>query len=285
MALKKHDKKKKTAETVQPMASPDPQKLQELIAQEGQKIQNAYLEIGKRYAAGHRQKADPEFAPEMAVIAKAEAQILELWKALLDLKGMIRCSSCGSEIAKESVFCPFCGTPARETVQPEPEAKPRCPQCGVVISKDMRFCIQCGHKVAPEDLIPVKAEAHCKQCAADAEKGLQFCTACGKPVRLASTEETAGEAEAEEAPVLEAPVNEEAVSESAAGDLLPEKDTGEAAGEALLQEETEEKNQEETGDQKPPMPAEEIPARRVCMICDSEIPEGMQFCTVCGTKY
>lgn len=68
--------------------------------------------------------------------------ILEkLTDSLNQLKGIVVCEQCGTEVPKGSAFCPSCGNQVR---QPETI---RCMKCGAELAAGSRFCIQCGSKI------------------------------------------------------------------------------------------------------------------------------------------
>lgn len=65
----------------------------------------------------------------------------KMTESLCQLKGIIICENCGTEVAKGSAFCPACGTPVKQPTTI------RCPRCGMELPGGTRFCVQCGTKI------------------------------------------------------------------------------------------------------------------------------------------
>ncbi len=65
----------------------------------------------------------------------------KLTESLCQLKGIVICEKCGTEVMKGSAFCPSCGTQVRQ-----PEVI-RCPKCSAQLPGGSRFCVYCGAKV------------------------------------------------------------------------------------------------------------------------------------------
>ena len=68
------------------------------------------------------------------------------------------CSSCGTEIKKDTKFCTNCGRKINH-----------CSECGADVPDGAKECPRCGHK------IPVK----CPSCGAEIPEGAKFCPECG----------------------------------------------------------------------------------------------------------
>lgn len=58
------------------------------------------------------------------------------------------CRKCGTQVPKDSMFCPNCGYefPVTAASQPDTESKPRyCRQCGKANAAAAKFCLYCGY--------------------------------------------------------------------------------------------------------------------------------------------
>lgn len=69
-----------------------------------------YREIGRAYYEAHKDDLEKEFPEQMDAIMKSENMIKELEKRISELRGTRKCSSCGSDVPDDSVFCPKCGS-------------------------------------------------------------------------------------------------------------------------------------------------------------------------------
>lgn len=92
-------------------------------------------------------------------------------KETATLKEFITCSKCGKEFSKESLFCPYCGTPVNkvepqvvppvpevptkkvEKKEPEKNKIQKCPVCGDIIPSDAIRCPSCGYEVTGREAV------------------------------------------------------------------------------------------------------------------------------------
>lgn len=65
----------------------------------------------------------------------------KLTESLCQLKGIVICEKCGTEVMKGSAFCPSCGTQVRQP------SVIRCPKCSAELAGSSRFCVYCGAKI------------------------------------------------------------------------------------------------------------------------------------------
>lgn len=65
----------------------------------------------------------------------------KLTESLCQLKGIVICEKCGTEVAKGSAFCPACGAQVRQPTVV------RCPKCSAELPGGTRFCVHCGTKI------------------------------------------------------------------------------------------------------------------------------------------
>lgn len=120
-------------------------KYSSMITEEEKKIDELYYQIGKVYVQEHRESASCEFEHLIAEIRIAESKIKDYEEKISELKGLIKCYNCGSEIPGESTFCPVCGEKLIETVASN--ATPKCPHCGADVLADDKFCMSCGKPI------------------------------------------------------------------------------------------------------------------------------------------
>ena len=167
-------------------------KLNSQIADEENKINANYFQIGKLYASLHA--ADPEdcFAGMLAAIAESEKKVSELKAQIQQIKGIVRCEKCGAEVAKGVAFCSSCGAAMPKVEEPVADTHEKCASCGAMVEKGMRFCTACGKPMvilaqpavaqeqpaAPEQ--PAVPQKHvCPSCGEEMAEDLSFCTECG----------------------------------------------------------------------------------------------------------
>lgn len=124
----------------------DVARLNSNISDEEKKINTAYSEIGKQYFENHQNDFEECFAPQFSAIRESQEKIKELEQQIVDIKGVIKCPSCGAEVPKTAAFCAACGNAiAREAVDVTTEKK--CPSCGQTIENGAAFCMNCGAKL------------------------------------------------------------------------------------------------------------------------------------------
>lgn len=122
----------------------DTSKLHSMIAEQERIITTQYAQIGKLYAAIHKNDCEYAFAAMIAAIADAEAKISDYNKQIQEIRGIRRCESCGAEIPADAAFCSSCGSAMPETEAPVPDDSIKCKNCGAVIKDGNRFCTECG---------------------------------------------------------------------------------------------------------------------------------------------
>ena len=84
-------------------------KLKLQIAEAEKAADDAYVKLGRLYAAAHGSDCEEAFAAEMAAAVNAEQTIKTLKGQLHDAKGVAVCEKCGAEVAKDAAFCSACG--------------------------------------------------------------------------------------------------------------------------------------------------------------------------------
>lgn len=74
------------------------------------KLDKAYVEIGKKYLELHPANEEEDMKYVVDAAYALENQLKELRKQLQELKGTTKCPTCGSECDSEDVFCRKCGS-------------------------------------------------------------------------------------------------------------------------------------------------------------------------------
>jgi len=85
-------------------------KLNLSIAQEKEKVETLFSEIGKAVYEQYKAGKDLGFGDKCEVIAEHERKIEEYRQKIMEIKKVRKCSSCGAEIEVNALFCPHCGT-------------------------------------------------------------------------------------------------------------------------------------------------------------------------------
>lgn len=83
----------------------------------------------------------------------------------LNIKAIVKCEKCGSQMPKNSKFCPNCGN---GNTSEEKSEKIKCSNCGFYYDKTVKFCPECGNIYNA-----------CPNCGADIPEGEEKCAACG----------------------------------------------------------------------------------------------------------
>ena len=153
-------------------------KFNSMISDEEAKIQDYYVQIGKRYVSVHRQDAEEEFAELMNSIDESERKIAAYKKQVQQAKGVQNCEKCGAEVEVGVAFCSSCGA-AMPQIQPIEEEKAiKCDHCGTMVKTGTRFCTGCGASIKQTTDQPV-AEKICPKCGTKLPADGVYCTECG----------------------------------------------------------------------------------------------------------
>ena len=134
-------------------------KLIYMISDAEKKINEAYLQIGKKYLEEFGENPGESYAEYVNTIKEATDCIAEYKKNIDNLKGVVKCPNCGSSVDANSAFCAACGSPLPkpEPVQSEAAFK-FCTGCGAKIDIDTKFCPSCGKAVSnPEPVAEAEA--------------------------------------------------------------------------------------------------------------------------------
>ena len=176
-------KTRNTAETI---------RLKGLVSEEKKRINSAQLEIGKIYYEAYYESAQPPFQEFVNSIKESEVKIEAYTEQIKQLKGVLKCVSCGGENPHDAPFCSSCGI-AIETentvISAENSSKSQCRSCGNQLAENVAFCTSCGTKVATASEVEIITELDaemknpiCLGCEEEMEPDDSFCLNCGQKV-------------------------------------------------------------------------------------------------------
>lgn len=97
--------------------------------------------LGEVYYQARIKNEEPDAEELIHEIEQVDGILDKLTESLNQLKGIVICENCGTEIEKGNAFCPSCGTPVKEP------QKIRCPKCVAELPAGTRFCVYCGTKI------------------------------------------------------------------------------------------------------------------------------------------
>lgn len=73
------------------------------------KLDKAYIALAKRYLELHPAGDEEDMKMVVDAVYALEDQLKELEKQLQDLKGVVKCATCGAECDADAAFCSVCG--------------------------------------------------------------------------------------------------------------------------------------------------------------------------------
>lgn len=106
-------------------------------ARRAEYIQN----LGEAYYQAQKKGEPDNFEELINQIDLVDGILKQLTDDLYQLKGIIICEQCDTEVPKGSIFCPSCGAQIKQPTTI------RCGKCGTELTSGSRFCIKCGAKV------------------------------------------------------------------------------------------------------------------------------------------
>ena len=130
-------------------------KLNAKIVAEENKLNKAYIEIGKKCFNACQCDLGEEYAEYVAAAKAALAEIAAAKEQINALKGVRECVNCGKELGKNDLFCGNCGAKNElPVVEEEPEAVDQvCPVCKSFVPADVQFCPTCGEKLGAASVV------------------------------------------------------------------------------------------------------------------------------------
>lgn len=244
-------------------------KLNSQVSDEEKRVTENYTKIGKLYFELHGEDCEEAFLEMITLVKESHSKIQALKQKIQDVKGIVRCSNCGAEIPKNSLFCNSCGAhverPKPETSNSQ-EATAYCSACGSEVADDALFCGICGNRIHPtetvEDIVipPKSEEIH----------------PVAVEVPLAAPASSFTE------PDEGSPIGDDVTGGVTDSDIQPSF----SANSAQEQPDSIE-NKPKLESSSPSVIAERAtpsaPVRRFCMNCGSAVENGNAFCAECGT--
>lgn len=122
-------------------------KLNNDIQKEQGKINDLFFYIGKSYYEAHYDDENAEEHDRISQINECVAKIKKNKAKINELRNVIICDNCGSEIPSDSSFCTSCGAKVEKEVIEENAEEITCPSCHKEVTEDEVFCRHCGFKL------------------------------------------------------------------------------------------------------------------------------------------
>lgn len=85
------------------------------IQEASKNINSLYLEIGKQYFNKHASDMGAEFGALMRQIMKEQEKIDRLNEEIKQIRGVVKCPSCGEDNSLDALFCCNCGNPIKQS--------------------------------------------------------------------------------------------------------------------------------------------------------------------------
>lgn len=167
-------------------------KLNSQINTELKKIEEIHFKIGKIYYEEYKNTSLENLIPLCNEIDEAYNRIEANKAQIVEIKGILPCPNCGTELSNESTFCSKCGANVKKYIE-EQRAKasnaPKCPNCNAEINEDMVFCSECGYNLKNNIQESEETEIYtgetflCPNCEAQISEDMEFCTECGTKLK------------------------------------------------------------------------------------------------------
>lgn len=282
--------------------STDTLRLNGLVSDEERNINNAYLNIGKKYVELHAEQPEEDFAEQFAVIAESRKKIDEYKAQIRKNKKLLLCQNCGAEIPETVLFCTKCGAenPVGKRMAEEraaQEAAERAAREAAAAQAAAQAQAQAAQAAQPYQAPVTPAAGNgaavgfCTNCGKPRMAGAMFCTGCGNRF----VDEAAAAPAAVPMPVVPEAATEAVptpVVPEAATEAVPTPVVPEAATESVpmpVVSETVTETVVETPTQTTVSTTEETiventGAGKICPTCGKPVPAENRFCTCCGTK-
>lgn len=142
-----------------------------------------YTEIGKIYYQKYAAESeDQEIIDYARKIEDNLKRIAILQAQIRNIKGIVKCKSCGADMDAKAIYCNQCGAKQVSDITFE-DTEGRCPACGNVIAEGQSFCTKCGKKLEiaqqMEEKVEKPEERICPRCGSVLREGAVFCDNCG----------------------------------------------------------------------------------------------------------
>ena len=128
----------------------DVAKLNAGISKTEKKISQLLLVIGQAYYQKHKNDADAEEIELIKQINALYAEIAESQEKIKQIKGLVKCPNCGTDLPSGASFCTVCSTQMNTTEENNsntPSDERVCPSCKSPVEPGHLFCMYCGAKM------------------------------------------------------------------------------------------------------------------------------------------
>lgn len=129
-------------------------RLSSAISDKEKQITQLYQSIGQAYYQSHKDDTAAEFQAETDQIKALMKEINQHQEEIKQIKGVVKCPSCGADVPFQAAFCNCCGmkmAPSAPPAQPPAPGTRLCPNCGTALGKDKLFCTHCGTKLEAKE--------------------------------------------------------------------------------------------------------------------------------------
>lgn len=118
------------------------------ISDKERKISQLFLMMGQSYFERHKNDDTAEELERIEEIKALNAEILVNREKIKQIKGVVKCASCGADVPLNAAFCNACGAKVNraEHMTDNSEEVCICPNCQAVVEKGNLFCSRCGAK-------------------------------------------------------------------------------------------------------------------------------------------
>lgn len=127
----------------------DVTRLNSEISEKERKITQLYQTIGQTYYQNHSQAPEPEYRQAVEEIRALLTEIAQHQEEIKQIKGIVKCPSCGADVPLQAAFCNSCGARMTPGAPPAPPAEEGrvCPVCGAAVAEGNQFCTHCGSRL------------------------------------------------------------------------------------------------------------------------------------------
>ena len=133
--------------------------LKSKLSAEKDKINKAYITLGKAYYDRHEGELEEKFADEFHTIQAGLVKIASLEDEIAELEGTRVCAECGAKVEKNAAFCSRCGAPMDSTASAdvhEPEEPEEMQEC---IFEEEAVADNAGNNAETEDTADADADS------------------------------------------------------------------------------------------------------------------------------
>lgn len=127
----------------------DVTRLNSAISEKEKQIAQLFAVIGQSYYERHKDDSAAEEMEKIAEVNALYAEIFEKREKIKQIKGIVKCESCGADVPLNASFCNSCGAKVirAEAAKEAAENECLCPACRAAVGKDDMFCNHCGAKI------------------------------------------------------------------------------------------------------------------------------------------